>query len=41
MDGSWDRRLGMVIPEFISKGKLVWSLLLPTITNRLHRPFLR
>lgn len=37
MDGSWDR-IGRVIPEFISKGKLVWGLLLPIITNRLHRP---
>lgn len=30
-----------IISEFTSKEKLVWGLLLPTITNRLHRPFLR
>lgn len=38
MDGNWNRRVGAVIPEFTSKGKLVWGLILPTITNRHTDP---
>lgn len=36
--GSWNRRVSIAFPEFVSQGKMAWGLPLPTVTKLLHRP---